>query len=87
LELDVDGLGVDDEDLLARAYAAYHRSCKTNGWVYQAPRESLSRVEEHAGKRYVVLRNGGGVLQVYRVRNDGMLKGLKRRWPKALAAG
>jgi hypothetical protein len=29
----------------------------------------------------VVLRNTRGVLKVYRVRNDGILKGLKR-WPK-----
>ena len=33
--------------------------------------------------RYVVLRNVNGILSVYRVRNDGKLKGL-RRWPAAL---
>jgi hypothetical protein len=33
-----------------------------------------------AGLSYVVLRNARGLLAVYRVRNDGMLKGLKR-WP------
>jgi hypothetical protein len=38
------------------------------------------------GKRYVVLRNTKGVLAVYRVRNDGILKGL-RRWPAALEEG
>jgi hypothetical protein len=36
------------------------------------------------GKRYAVLRdNSGGVLVAYRVRNDGMLKKLKR-WPVEL---
>lgn len=30
------------------------------------------------GKEYVVLVNGGGILSVYRVRNDGVLKKLKR---------
>jgi hypothetical protein len=39
-----------------------------------------SCVEQIAGKQYVVLRNVNGVLAVYRVRNDGVLKRLKR-WP------
>ena len=42
-----------------------------------------SGVQEINGKRYVVLRNLGGILAVYRVRTDGILKGLKR-WPKEL---
>jgi hypothetical protein len=32
---------------------------------------------------YVVLENVNGVLAVYRVRNDGMLRRM-RRWPKAI---
>jgi hypothetical protein len=39
--------------------------------------------EEVDDKDYVVLRNGKGVLAVYRVRHDGMLKRL-RRWPAEL---
>jgi hypothetical protein len=35
----------------------------------------------HNGRRYVVLQNVNGVLAVYRVRHDGILKRL-RRWPK-----
>jgi hypothetical protein len=37
-------------------------------------------VAEHAGRTYVTLSNVNGMLAVYRVRNDGMLKRL-RRWP------
>lgn len=33
--------------------------------------------------KYVVLENVSGILAVYRVRNDGKLKGL-RRWPAQL---
>jgi hypothetical protein len=36
-----------------------------------------------AGKNYVVLRNVRGIMAVYRVRNDGALKRLKR-WPEGL---
>lgn len=68
---------------MARAVSAFHRSCKRHGYLYQQPAAASSGVQEHAGKHYAVLRNGQGMLQVYRVRNDGMLKALKR-WPKAL---
>jgi site-specific DNA-cytosine methylase len=44
---------------------------------------NTSHVAEAAGKQYVVLENVNGVLAVYRVRNDGILKGLKR-WPQEL---
>ena len=47
------------------------------------PNRSLSEIEKVGGKAYVVLRNINGVLAVYRIRNDGMLKGL-RRWPAEL---
>jgi hypothetical protein len=36
-----------------------------------------------AGKNYVVLRNVRGIMAVYRMRNDGALKRLKR-WPEGL---
>ena len=45
-----------------------------------------TNVSEHDGKLYVVLSNVRGTLAVYRVRNDGVLKGLKR-WPKVVALG
>ncbi len=42
-------------------------------------------VTEHEGKHYVVLnlKNVNGILAVYRVRNTGVLKGLKR-WPQEI---
>jgi hypothetical protein len=40
-------------------------------------------IEAHEGHKYVVLRNVRGALAVYRVRNDGMLKRMKR-WPVAI---
>ena len=46
------------------------------------PATSDSCVESYDGKYYVVLRNFNGVLKVYRVLNNGALKGL-RRYPKA----
>lgn len=66
----------DDDDGLRRAFAAYFR---TNGSYADIP-SSNSGVAIHDGKRYVVLRNRGGTLAVYRVLNNGRLKGLKR-WP------
>jgi len=40
-------------------------------------------VRELGDRNYVVLKNGNGILAIYRVRNDGMLKRLKR-WPVEL---
>jgi hypothetical protein len=68
------------QDVTRRAFAAYFRS----GGIDQ-PANS-SGVVEHNGKAYVVLENVNGILAVYRVRNDGMLKRL-RRWPSDLGAG
>jgi hypothetical protein len=75
----------DDEDLLRRAYAAAFRAAKLKGYVFMQPSDRRSTVEELNGRRYVVLANGYETLAVYRVRNDGMLKGLKR-WSKELDA-
>jgi hypothetical protein len=69
--------GDDGDDLLRRAFGAYFRS---GGYDQPA---NYSSVELHNGKKYVRLVNGRGVLAIYRVRNDGMLKRL-RRWPAAL---
>jgi hypothetical protein len=74
---------VDDET--ARAYRAYFSAAKRRGDVI-SPSQPSSRdsgPQEVRGKRYIVLRNVNGILAVYRVRQDGMLKGL-RRWPKEL---
>ena len=67
----------DQDDLIRRAYAAYFRS-----GANQQPSSVDSGFEFHKRKGYVVLRSGGEILAVYRVRNNGALKGL-RRYPKA----
>jgi hypothetical protein len=69
---------MDNDDIYRRALAAYFRS----GAIMQ-PAANLSGVFTAAGKHYVVLRSGADIYAVYRVRNDGMLKRLKR-WPKEL---
>lgn len=63
---------------MRRAYAAYFRGGST-----QQPAQGSSGLEVAGGLKYVVLRNTEGILGVYRVRNDGVLKGLKR-WPAEL---
>jgi hypothetical protein len=68
-----------EEDLVRRAFAAYLRS----GGVDQPGRGS--GVVEYEGRTYVVFTNAKGVLAVFRHRNDGALKRL-RRWPAALVA-
>jgi hypothetical protein len=64
-----------DEDLTRRALAAYYAAGR--------PGRPRGAVVEHDGKWYVVLRERGATRAVYRVRTDGVLKGL-RRWPKHL---
>lgn len=70
-------------DLLQRAMAAYFRHYP--GASMNQPDSTASGETEHDGKQYVVLRNVDGVLAVYRVRQDGMLKRLKR-WPAEIEA-
>ena len=65
-------------DLLKRALAAYFRAGEG-----QQPSSFDSGLMVHDGHQYMVLRNSSGTLAVYRVRNDGMLKRLKR-WPAVL---
>jgi hypothetical protein len=65
--------------------AAWYRSGRSEGLTdaqITIP-ANTSYLAELAGKQYVVLENVNGVLAVYRVRNDGILKGLKR-WPREL---
>jgi len=70
---------VSHDELVRRAYAAIYRSRA------ELPGVMTGRVAKANGRQYVVISGAPGdrVLAVYRVRNDGMLKGLKR-WPKAL---
>jgi len=72
---------MDKDNLMRRAMAAYYRGADSG--VMQPSKSS--GVESVDGKHYVVLRNVNGLLAVYRVRNDGVLKGLKR-WPAELNA-
>ena len=70
-----------DDDLVRRAFAAWYRSEN----IHTQP-ANTSGIRKHAKKRYVVLNSIGsatGILAVYRVKNDGFLKRLKR-WPKEL---
>ncbi len=67
--------GMAESPIVRRAFAAYFRA----GGVDQPANDS--REVEHGAHRYVVLRNVSGTLAVYRVRNDGMLRRM-RRWPK-----
>jgi hypothetical protein len=53
--------------------AAYFRTGGTE-------QPSDSGLVDHDGSRYVVVGGAHGVLAVYRVRTDGVLKRLKR-WP------
>ena len=67
------------DEITRRAFSAYFRS----GGDDVAQPASSSGPVTHDGKQYVVLDNVNGVLAVYRLRNDGKLKRL-RRWPAAL---
>lgn len=71
-----------DDGLIRRAIAAVARdAARLGGEMIQPSKDS--GVQEVNGRKYVVLRNVAGILAVYRVRTDGILKGLKR-WPKEL---
>ena len=72
-----------DDELTSRAFAAYFRAAARNGVASPDQPANSSGVQEHGAKRYVVLANVNGILAVYRVRSDGILKGLKR-WPKEI---
>lgn len=72
----------DNDPLINRAFAAHCRACARMGALADQPANTSHRCSLD-GKEYVVLENANGVLRVYRVRNDGILKELKR-WPKEL---
>lgn len=71
------------DEILRRAFAAYFRRAAADGGQLMQPAEGSSSVETIGDLTYAVLRNNDQTLAVYRVRNDGQLKGLKR-WPAAL---
>lgn len=73
------GVSTDRESVMRRAYAAYFR---TGGPAADFPGQG-SDVESINGLDYAVLRNGNGLLAVYRVEKTGTLRRL-RRWPKNL---
>lgn len=73
-------LARDNEPVINRAFAAHFRAASRAGGRADTPAND-SYLIDHGGKEYVVLCNSRGVMAVYRVRNDGILKGLKR-WPK-----
>jgi len=66
----------DHDEMKRRATAAWFR-----GGNQDQPSWDDSGVETNNGMHYVVLRNVKGVLAVYRIRNDEILKRLKR-WPE-----
>jgi hypothetical protein len=69
------GANFDDNEVQRRAFAAWFR-----GGGRDRPADN-SGVEQSHGKYYVALRNVNGIMAVYRIRNDGVLKRLKR-WPQ-----
>jgi hypothetical protein len=71
------------DELLSRGLRAYYTKAAREGHSANHPSMDASGYEEVDDKDYVVLRNAHGVLAVYRVRHDGMLKRL-RRWPAEL---
>ena len=73
---------IDDPEILDRAISAFYHTRKKNGLHDVQPANS-SYVAEVDNKQYVVLGNVNGILAVYRIKNDGYLKRLKR-WPEEI---
>ncbi len=68
-----DADGVSDERWGTRAVSAYFRV----GGEYQ-DQPSTPDAYEYEGRHYVVLANSAGILAMYRVKNDGTLRRLRR---------
>ena len=64
---------MNDEAMVRRAMSAWFRT-PANG--IGQPSQELSTVESVGNLSYVVLRNVGGVMVVYRIKTDGALKRL-----------
>jgi hypothetical protein len=73
------------DELTARAFAAWFKECKRISYADADQPANSSGRRKIDGRDYVVLENARGVMAVYRVRTDGVLKRLKR-WPEELAA-
>jgi hypothetical protein len=92
-------LVIKNEELVRRAYRAWfsgkidwfdldHLPKPGERTRYRPNTPTTAVVEQYDGHRYVVLQNEQATvpefrLAVYRVKNDGMLKRL-RRWPAAI---
>ena len=63
---------------------AYFIAAKKAGYDSPDQPSNDSGLWELNGKQYVMLHNVNGILAVYRVRNDGLLKRMKSRWPEEL---
>jgi hypothetical protein len=74
---------VSDEELVIRAKRAYFTAARKEGRESPDMPSNTSDVVQVGEKEYVELHNGNGILAVYRVRNDGVLKRLVR-WPREL---
>ena len=69
---------------IQRAFSAYYAAGRQeSGGMIDQPSTGLSGIEQYDGRQYVVLCNGNGVLAVYRIKTDGILKRLKR-WPASI---
>lgn len=68
---------MNDEELHRRALAAYFRS----GGNVQP--QGGPKVHTLDGRVYVVLATGSDILAIYRLRNDGLLRRL-RRYPEKI---
>ena len=74
------------QDFTQRAIAAYFRTGTKEGWRCDQPSAADSGTVELNNRHYVVLANSRGILAVYRIKPDGLLRRLKR-WPHALNTG
>jgi hypothetical protein len=77
------GLLSQDPDLYRRAMAAYYRSGYNSD---DGLPDGASYLVDHDERRYIVLANSRLILAVYRIRQSGLLKRL-RRWPKEIEDG
>jgi len=68
----------DSNDLRRRALAAYYRAETREPGIVPTQPVGNGDVVELEGRRYVVLNHTEGVLAVYRVRNDGQLRKMRR---------
>lgn len=70
-------------DVVSRALRSYFKTARKEGYSAAQPSVVGSHQQEVADRSYVVLRNGSGILAVFRIRTNDKLKRL-RRWPTEL---